>query len=630
MPYSNERPLIQLMNEAGEVEPIKGAHGSSRVLLYDAAGDPLFTVANPGSVNVLGSALPEGGATSANQVLEIAELTAILTKIIAAPATEAKQTEIKALLGALDSAAETDPTAEVGQIALLKGIIMQLQGDGAKANSFQLTGSTVTDEIIENQAEIFRSINILKTIGTASDETAIFGATWDKGESPTLTRTGAATGMIAGVGVDNQTVRNDFDGAPIFGEIEEAEDTLGNIFMRIPKFYIRKTKDAISGDYRSFEVSKTKHPGYYLPWLFWDFANEVELDHFDFGKHKGSYDGSNRLQSVPDVAPTSNQNIVQFRTAAMANNSVGDGRAGYQQLDIHAIDLLRMLMFIEFGTLNIQTLMAGYTEGYYGSAHVALEAETGVNRIRITDAQGVLYEVGQTISIHAAGATVSGLPSKAYGRIITAVDADVDSSGQTRITFDGAAIDIALNDYIMNTGFINGFSSQIAASSGSIISNITGKFPCMYRGIESPFGDTWAFVDGVNIAGSPVSHWAWVLNDAHYNGWGAGADGYRSNTFAHPYEQLNYRNSTGSDQYIKEMGFDPNHPFAEFPVVTAGGANDTKYYASNYWSNISDRIARFGGNWNAGVRAGLSPWHLHHASSNSYVHGGGRLLKKAL
>ena len=34
---------------------------------------------------------------------------------------------------------------------------------------------------------------------------------------------------------------NDFDKLPIFGEIEQVEDSLGNVFMKVPKFYCRDT-----------------------------------------------------------------------------------------------------------------------------------------------------------------------------------------------------------------------------------------------------------------------------------------------------------------------------------------------------------------------------------------------------
>lgn len=482
--------------------------------------------------------------------------------------------------------------------------------DAVKAlaeDGVQLTGSKA-EEIIENQ---YKTINIILH---RTNLGKIFGSTWDKGESPTLTRTDHAINAVAEAGVDMQNVRNDFDGFPIFGEIKEVEDSYGNIFMRIPKLYIRKAK---ADGYRLWQVSKTEYPGFYLPWCFWDFDNNKALDYFDFGKHKGSYDGNDNLCSIPGVAPKCNQNIVQFRTAALKNNNPAEGIKGYQQLDLHAVDMLRTLAFIEFGTLDIQSIMKGYTEGIYSNTHVAIVEENGTNSIVITNAQGNNYKIGQTVSVSKVGTAESSLPNIAYGRTITNIETDTPTSDQTTITFDGEAVDIALGDFIQNTGFLNGFSSQIAASSGSIVSNSTGKFPCIYRGIESPFGDMYQFVDGINITSARQ---AWITENAA---------NYASNVFAFPYKKLGYTNAQASN-YIKEMGLDPKFPFAEFPVdVISSG--QTKYYSDYYYqASSANYIARFGGLWNAGAAAGFSLWRLDSASAHSGSRSGGRLLKKPL
>ena len=116
----------------------------------------------------------------------------------------------------------------------------------------------------------------------------VFGAEWDKQASPILTRTDDAIGLTANVGVDDQVVYNDFDSVPIFGDIHDVTDELGNVFVRIPKLYIRK-KDA--ENYKSWQVSNTKLPGFYLPWCFWDFENQRELPYVDVGKYKASLCG---------------------------------------------------------------------------------------------------------------------------------------------------------------------------------------------------------------------------------------------------------------------------------------------------------------------------------------------------
>ncbi len=471
----------------------------------------------------------------------------------------------------------------------------------------QVSGSNFTelasdvDDIKERQIEIWKTINIL-TQKQAPPE--IFGIKWDKSSVPTLTRTDDAVDLTANAGVGYSSVTNDFDKQPIFGEIEQVEDSLGNVFMKVPKFYCRDT-DGTS--HKQMQVSKRRYSGFYLPYLFWDFTNNTELDYALIGKHLGSLGTGNKLESKPNKYPLINKNIVEFRT--YTNNNNVDGLLGYQQNDIHWVNLLRKLAFIEFATLDIQTVMKGYTEGQYTSTHLATVTEVGVNRIIVANAHADLYRVGQAISV----GTSQGGNQIFYGRIITSID--VYDASNKAITFDGDAVDITTGNYLYNTGCKTGFSSQLLASSGSIIAN-DGKYPCVYRGIESPFGDVWEFVDGLSIN----DRQAWICKNAA---------NYASNLFASPYEQLGYVNHS-TNGYIQSMGFDPNFPFVQLPTAITGGTTPTQYYGDYYYQDAGQRIALFGGFWDVGAAAGFSGWYLSRASAYSGVSFGGRLLKKPL
>jgi len=430
----------------------------------------------------------------------------------------------------------------------------------------------------------------------------IYGASWDKSSSSILTRTDNAVGLVANVGIDDQVVQNDFDDTPLFGSIREVTDDFGNVFIRIPKVYINKTDGPGLWERK---VSMTKRPGFYRPWCFWDFANNRELPYIDVGKYKATLSADGKLESKAGGYPLISRNIVQFRDYAKANN--GGGLKGYQQLDVHVIDLLQVLFYVEFATLDSQSIMSGYTSGQYTSTHLATVSEDNTNRIIVANAYADLYRVGQAISV----GTSQGGNQIFYGRTISAIE-DYDAENKA-IVFDGEPVNIAAGNYLYNTGWKNGFSSDIAASSGSIISN-DGKYPCAYRGIESPFGDIWQFVDGVNI----TDNQAWICKDANQ---------YVSNVFASPYEQPGYANAN-TNNYVLEMGFDPDYPFAEFPTVV--GSSSDSGYKDYYYQAAGQRIARFGGNWLYGSIAGLSFWNLNDSSSSTGVSFGGRLLKKPL
>jgi len=251
--------------------------------------------------------------------------------------------------------------------------------------------------------------------------------------------------------------------------------------------------------------------------------------------------------------------------------------------------------------------MQGYTDGQYTSTHLATVTEENTNRIIVANAHADLYRVGQSISV----GTSQGGNQVFYGRTIIAIDVyDADNKA---IVFDGDSATITTGNYLYNTGWKTGFSNNILASSGSLIAN-DGKYPCAYRGIESPFGDIWEFVDGVNI----TDNQAWVCRDA---------DSYASNVFASPYEQLDYVNANANGYPVK-MGFDSNLPFAEFPAVLGGGS--TAYYSDYYYQNAGQKIALFGGYWSSGANAGLSYWYLNNTSSNTNLNIGRQTLVSKL
>lgn len=431
----------------------------------------------------------------------------------------------------------------------------------------------------------------------------ILGISWDKSANPSLTRTDAAIGMVADVGQDGELVQNDFDNAPIYRDIEDVTDEYGNEFVKIPKFYIQKTEDDTTMRIR---ISKRRHPGFYLPKVFWDFETGSELDYYLHGKYKAniSADGT-KLESKSGEYPLVSRNIQQFRTLAQTNNTAETG--GYQQLDIHGQDVLSVLFTVEFATLNSQDVMRGFTSGRYTSGDVSTVGEVGTNRFILATANADQYRVGQTVSL----GTSQGGNQIAYGRTITAIEA-YDELNKA-VSFGGGPVDIAVGNHIYNTGWKNGFSKNIAATSGYIIAN-DGKYPCSYRGIESPWGDLWQFVDGINI----TDNQSWVAENA---------DDYVSNKFEAPYQKVAYLNST-SNGWVSRLGLDKERPFVN--MATGVGAGSTTYYSDYYYQNTGQRVARVGGYWYNGSNAGLWYWTLNDSSGVAGVTVGGRLLKKAL
>lgn len=442
----------------------------------------------------------------------------------------------------------------------------------------------------------------------ADAQTAIYGVYHNGASNPTLERIKGSVGKVAAVGTNGAYVQNDFDQAQIFGEIGEVTDSLGNVFVRIPKHYFRhrQGRNADGTLWQIDEISKTQHAGFNLYPCFYDYENNVELPYVDVGKYLAGYDGTNRMTSKKNEYPKVSQSIVQYRTAALANNA--SGRKGYQLWDIHAVDMLQRLFMIEFATLNSQSVMSGFSTGQYSESHVALNTEASTNQVVLPNAQADLFRVGQSIGI---GTSRGGNQITPY-RTITAINV-VDASNKA-IVFDGTPLAIAAGNFIYNTAYKTGSTDNVAATSGSPVSNTDGKQAMKYRGIESLWGDVFQFVDGVNIN----EYQAWVCKDARF---------YASNLFAAPYEQLGYVNQA-NEGYVKEMGYDPLNPTARFPITL--GAGTSTWYSDYYYRAAGQRVALFGGHWYSGALDGLFFWYLNYSSTNASLHFGARLLKKAL
>ena len=478
---------------------------------------------------------------------------------------------------------------------------------------------------------------MIKSINT---KPTVYGISWNKTSPSSLTRIYDSVGMTAGVGLDAASAMNDFDSAPIYRDIKTVTDSYGNSFVRIPKFYIKKT-DSVSLYTKT--VSKRPIAGGYLPWCFWDFTNSKELPYIDIGCYLGSRDGSGYMESKSGYYPERSLSIVSWRTAAENNNT--GGLLGYQQIDVHAWDVIQTLMDIEFGTFGIQGIMAGYTAGRYSAADV-LTADSSGNILKVSNATGALYAIGQHISV---GTSLGGF-QRFYGRKITNIEVDTPGAGTTTITYDGTpSVDcyaLPTPDIVMNSPWLNGWSSVMTASSGGIGNLTDGKWPMMWRGIENVYGNIYQWCDGVNIDGGST----WVTGTDYYEGdlvigWDGGAattnvyictsdhnsaaatrpssgasyatvwenlngrqawvcknaDGYVSNLFGSPYEKLSYVNAPTSN-WIQNEGYDSSLPFCNLPDTVSGTST---YLRDYYYQSTGARVARVGGYLSSGSFAGL-------------------------
>lgn len=424
---------------------------------------------------------------------------------------------------------------------------------------------------------------------------------------------GADTNLTANIGIDNQVVTNTFDTVSIFNRdiVQDGENT----FVKVNKYYIKEEMLSHDGiDYEYLWMCESKLPGYRLPL---NFKNEdgSENDFYLIGRYEGFIDVDGKLKSKSNVFPTVNTTRNSFRIAARKND--GDGtniESRYQITDLSEyVDLVQIPMQIEFATKHMQAVMSGFTAGQYSSSHLPLIVENGVNRVVLTNAQGSLYRVGQTIWI----GTSQGSFNVAKDRIILAIEVDTPSAGQIAILFDGDPVNIVTTHVVINASMRTGQTNNVQASSGCYLAN-DGKYSIVWRGIENPYGNIYKFVDGVKLSNGK----AFICTKP---------SGYNDNSsidgeYPYPFEKILYT-PAGTEGYVKKLGFDNRFPFAKLPIEV--GAGSTTYYSDYYYINVSgDRTVLVGGSWVSGATAGPFYWHVHTSLADTSLNLGCRLSKK--
>ena len=140
------KPIPQYYNPVtDEYQVLQGENGAARHVLYGSDGNPISTDDNNKLAVRAAEIEAKQDTLIAKDFATQTTLAEVLAKIITSPATEAKQTALEALVGTLTDTAVNDPTASGAIIALLKGLITQMQGDGASGKSMpvQLSGSNM-------------------------------------------------------------------------------------------------------------------------------------------------------------------------------------------------------------------------------------------------------------------------------------------------------------------------------------------------------------------------------------------------------------------------------------------------------------------------------------------------------
>lgn len=417
------------------------------------------------------------------------------------------------------------------------------------------------------------------------------------------------SGLVANATKNGDEVQNDFDSLYPWCEIKrcnlnattgkvvayegepgfETDGTNGEVMVKVPEFWYQRK---IEGDYEYIYISDYARGDYEHSKEF--FVGAYDLCITTEGETEKAHSKSGQIAAY-------NKTIAQFRTLAKA---VG---TGFQLIDYRYF-ILQLLYLVEYAHYNSQSMLGnGITGMRVADSDKALIAQNNTNRIIINATGGNQFIIGQMVCI---GTSAAWNATVAKDRKITNIEdfSDGAITGKS-ITFDGAPVNIALNNVIWSSAQVTGQNDILGNKSGCLAND--GKHAVSYRGIENIFGNVYKSIDGLNIK----DRVAYICRNPA---------SYICDKFDGDYKAIGYVNSTETDTYSKRLGYDENNKEVALPIEV--GASSSTGTCDKYYSDAGNRVAFVGGYFLSGTSAGLFFWYLRSASSTSYWGSGARLL----
>lgn len=173
------------------------------------------------------------------------------------------------------------------------------------------------------------------------------------------------------------------------------------------------------------------------------------------------------------------------------------------------------------------------------------------------------------------------------------------------------------DDDATNMAENTGATISLGNASGVVV-NANGIQIVSYRGEENDWGDIWEWKDGGNIK-NPTP-----FADGQYGNLYVADHGFADNTDASPYEDTGIHPAYG-EGYISAFGYNENYDWLFIPTEYKG--NSSTPVGDYCWNkNPGWRVARLGGTWDSGSRAGAFCWALNYDASYRHRFIGGRLV----
>lgn len=243
--------------------------------------------------------------------------------------------------------------------------------------------AAVTVTLSEGNNYLGSTATLSVSVQTVGPSSGIYGVSWDKSSSTTLSRTDDAalfTDPVPAVAGGNGS--SPFDTiAPWSGMVRETVD--GNAMIKIPKFYYKWTDDTGS---LKLQISPTQQTGFH-----------VSPAHADRGDGKGEreYVYVGRYHCNSSYGSTTGVQPLASITRATARTGCANLGTGYYQLDYAMLWTIRMLYLVEYADWDSEKVI-GFGRSPSGSAFTmgytdGMSYHTGTDAANRTTYGGTQY-----------------------------------------------------------------------------------------------------------------------------------------------------------------------------------------------------------------------------------------------
>ena len=343
-----------------------------------------------------------------------------------------------------------------------------------------------------------------------------------------------------------------------------ADGSAGNVMVRIPKFYCKRT---VKNGREEIWISGTKYEGYELDPVF--LKDGRELDYVYVGAYLGAEEGG-KIVSRSGTYPT--VNLTYGKTLQMAKSN----GAGYSEINYLMYSALQRLFLVETGTRDSSSIFAGDTAMLYyvvgvsvdrNSCRAALDAEN-TNTITLYNNYSTrILTVGSSIAVTDDWAHYDS--QTANCREVTAI---VHNGEYLEVVFDGDPVDVTRHKTaVTNIPQRAGKTDSIDYCTGTLTGE-DGTVSFKYRNIENLYGSALVMLDND----------AYVADGYFYYYDGNGELQKLSSPVAVQPKNLSSYSHVNVSSSIKTMSYDRDCPLVMMPTELGSGATVYNYYG-DFW-----------------------------------------------